>query len=137
MLSGNILLLVCSFSWIHVLVIVCEIHHETDVLHNLLVILSASSGNMFFLEQIFLKAILMFVGNSYGTFSRRKNLIKFIFNKLQGYVCNFTNKEVLFWGFLWNFLKLSVRLFTRSALSSYYLFNKTCKGQSDYLFACR
>ena len=135
MLGGNILLLVCSFSSIHVLIIVCEIHHETEVLYNLLIILSASSGNVFFPQQIILKAILTFVGNSYKRFSRRKNLIKFIFNKLQAYVCHFTSKELLFWRFLWNFLKLSVRLFTRSALSSYYLFNKTCKDQSDHLFA--
>ena len=39
MLDGNVLIFAYSFSAFHFLVVMCYIHHETELLHHLLVIL--------------------------------------------------------------------------------------------------
>ena len=47
--------------------------------------------------------------------------------------CYFTDRELLFQRFLWNFLKLLGRLLFRTSFGGYYLCCKTSKEQSDYL----
>ena len=69
--SGNILILACSFSSNQFLVIMCHIHHENDMLRDLLVVLLVSSGKIliFSSPQNILKVIHVIIGEFYGRFS--------------------------------------------------------------------
>ena len=57
-----------------------------------------------------------------------KNLFLVSFKHI---ACYFTDRELLFQRFLWNFLKLLGRLLFRTSFGGYYLCSKTSKEQSD------
>lgn len=128
MLGRNILISTCSFTAVHFLGVMSYIHYETDLLHNLLVILSVSSGKapVFNFHKFFSKQFVQKI-------EVKQVCGRVLFSVCSSHIaCKFSIRRVVLQGFLWRFLKLLGQFFFRTSLSSYRLCNKTCKKKSNY-----